>query len=732
MAIHVTLSAVSSDGLPALLGNRALFTFAVEGCGEELRVVRFTGREAISALFEFRIELAAATISLDELVGKPAVLTIEGLHATRHVHGLVCEAGYIGESSSYTLYELTLTPAIWRLQQRHDCRIFQKQSTPQILIKVLEGAGVPRSDFRLDLQGAYAPRDYCVQYRESDLEFISRLMEDSGIFYYHEHSEARHVLVMTDRGDASDPIEGDPTLSFNSEAEQEHLKTFRLSEGLRPQRVSLRDRNLHQPDRAMEASEGDGEREVYDYPGGYQETGKGAPHHGGQQARLRLEALQAGRRRGIGTSDSPRLVPGFAFTLSDPIRGHLEGDYRVVRVTHRGEQPQALDEGAYDTFHYSNEFECADKKLPYRAPRLTPRPQVRGAQTATVVGPPGEEVHVDEHGRVKVQFHWDRQGTRDENSSCWVRVGQAWAGNGFGALFIPRVGHEVIVEFLEGDPDRPLVTGSVYTGLNAPPYPLPADKTRSTFKTESTPGGGGSNELRFEDAKGREEIYIHGQRDWNVIIENDHGEQIGHDASLTIGNDHSESVGRDHSDSVGHDRTIQVGNDHTETIAGNMSLAVGAHQSTVIGAAKSEAVTLASALTIGAGYQVSVGGAMNETVGLAKAEQVGLVKSVVVGGDSSEQIGGGKSVQAAENITASAGHNLALGAGRHVNVTAGQSLNVSVGKQASVVVADKLTFQCGGATIVVKKTGELSIQAGKLDVQASGRITVRGAMIKLN
>ncbi|MDC0721499.1 type VI secretion system Vgr family protein [Nannocystis bainbridge] len=724
---------MSSDGLPAILGNRALFTFAVEGCAEELRVVRFTGREALSSLFEFRIELAAATMPLDELVGKPAVLTIEGLHATRHVHGHVCEAGYIGESSSYTLYELTLVPAIWRLQQRSDCRIFQKQTTPQILTRVLEAAGLPRSEFRLDLQAAYAPHDYCVQYRESDLEFVSRLMEDAGIFYYYEHAEDRHVLVMTDRAGSCDPIEGDPTLRFNFEHDREHIDTFRLSEGLRPQRVSLRDRNLHQPDRSMEASEGDGrEREVFDYPGGFQEPGAGAPHHGGLKARVRLEALQADRRRGLGTSDSPRLVPGFSFTFSAPARGHLEGDYRLVRVRHRGEQPQALDEGAAGEFSYSNEFECTDKRLPYRPPRQTARPQIRGAQTATVVGPPGEEVHVDEHGRVKVQFHWDRKGQRDDDSSCWVRVGQAWAGNGFGALFIPRVGHEVLVEFLEGDPDRPIVTGSVYTGLNTPPYPLPADKTRSTLKSESTPGGGGYNELRFEDAKGREEIFLHGQRDWSVIIEHDASHQIGHDEARTIANDRSKSVGHDQSESIGHDKTIAVGNDHAETIARDMTLAVGSNLTAAVGANKAESVALASALTIGAVYQVSVGGAMNETVGLGKAEQVGLARSVTVGADSSETIGGGKSVTAADNITATAGNNLVFAGGRHVNVTAGNNLNVAVGKQASVIVADKLTFQCGGATIVVKKNGELSIQADNLDVQARGRITVRGAMIKLN
>jgi type VI secretion system secreted protein VgrG len=731
---------VASDDRPALLGNQAQFTFAVEGCDEELRVVRFSGYEGISTPFELRLELASGVVPLEELVGKPAVLTIEGLHATRHIHGIVCDVGYLGESSSYTLYELTLVPAIWCLKQRTACRAFQQQTTPQIIAKVLESARISRADYRFDLQESYAPRDYCVQYRESDLDFISRLMEDAGIYYYFEHREDRHVLVMTDRAEGGPPIEGDPTLRFSFDDAHEHISSFRLRERMTPQRVSLRDRNLHRPESVLEASEGKGEREIYDYPGAFQEGGKGGPHRGDQQARLRLESLQASRRRAFGESDSSRLVPGFVFTLACPGRAHLEGDYRIVHVNHRGEQPQSLDEGAHGEFRYSNEFECADRALPFRPPRLTPRPVVRGAQTATVVGPAGEEVYVDEHGRVKVQFHWDREAGHDENSSCWVRVSQAWAGNGFGAMFIPRIGHEVIVEFLEGDPDRPLVTGRVYTGINAPPYPLPDDKTKSTIKTESSPGGGGFNELRFEDAKGREEIFLHGQRDWNIVIE--------HDKSQQIGRDEARSVGRDERAAIGHDRTLRVGHDHNESIGGDMNISVGANLSeavgadashaiggnltATIGASKTESVAVASALTVGAAYQVSVGGALNESVGLTRTEEVGLAKMVTVGGDSAEAIGGGKSVNAAVNITESAGQNLAFTAGKHVNLVAGQNLNISAGKQAGVVVADKLTLQCGDATIVVKKSGEVTISAKKISVKATGPINFKGAKVKLN
>lgn len=744
-------------GSSALIGNQAMFTFTAAGCEEELRVVRFSGQEAVSEPFEIRLEIASAMIALDALVGKDALLTIEGVDGPRYIHGLVCEAGYLGETSSYTLYELTLVPSIWRLTQRSGSRIFQHQTTPQILARVLEAAGIARSSFRLDLQGSYEPHDFCVQYREKDLDFLSRMMEAAGIHYYFEHHDNRHVLVMTDRSEGGPEIAGEsPVLRFHDEEARERIHSFRLREAVRTQRVTLRDHNLHQPDQQTEASDGSGPLEFYDYPGGFQQTGKGAPHKGGQLARLHLEALQATRRLATGDSDSPRLVPGYRFTYEDPSRGHLEGDYRVLRVTHRGEQPQVLDEGATGAFRYSNQIVASDAKIPFRPPRRTPRPVVRGVQTATVVGPAGEEIHVDEHGRVKVQFHWDREATGDDGSSCWVRVSQAWAGQGFGAVFLPRVGHEVIVDFIEGDPDRPIITGRVYTGVNTPPYPLPDERTKSTIKSESSPGGGGSNELRFEDAKGSEEVYLHAQKDWTIVVENDKSQQVGNNESLSVGNDRSLTIDHDQQESIGNDRTISVSNNHsesigaamtvsvgtdmtvsiganlTETVGANATRSVGANLSESIAAAKTEDVGLASILTIGAAYQVSVGGAMNESIGLAKLEEVGMIKSVNVGADSSENVGGGKSVSAARNITESAGVNLALSAGKHASVSAGQNFNVSAGKNASIVAADKISMQCGGVTVVIKKNGDVSIKATKLNIKASGAVTIKGSKIKLN
>ncbi|MBZ5707921.1 type VI secretion system Vgr family protein [Nannocystis pusilla] len=740
---------MTESGNIALLGNRSMFTFAVDGCAEELRVVRFTGEELVSSLFSFRLELASVTIPLADLVGQAAALTIHGREAPRHVHGLVCDARYIGESSSYTLHEVTLVPAIWTLQQRQSSRIFQGQTTPEIVAKVLEAAGVPRAHVRLQLHGSYAPRDYCVQYRESDLDFIQRLMEADGIYYFFEHHEDRHVLVITDQADGGSPIAEDPRLGFAAARERERLLNFTVGESIRPQRVSLRDRNLHRPEEGVESGEGQGDaRELYDYPGGFQVGGRGGPETAGRQARLRLEALQATRRVGAGDSDSPRLTPGYFFHVEDESRPHLAGEYRLLRVDHRGEQTQVLDEGAHGEFSYTNHFECTAAELPYRAPRLTPKPTVRGVQTATVVGPGSEEIHTDEHGRVKVQFHWDRRGAFDDGSSCWVRVSQMWAGNGFGAMFLPRVGHEVIVDFIEGDPDRPIITGRIYTGVNTPPYPLPDHKTKSTIKSESSPGGGGSNELRFEDAKGSEEIFLHGQKDWNIVIEHDKSQSVGNDESRTVGHDSTVQIGHDEKIAVGNDRSISVGKMHVEQIGANMAIDVGANltetvgasatftvamnQTESIGVAKTETVGAASTLAVGAAYSVTVGGAMMENVGLAKGVTVGLAHSLSVGQSSSESVGGAKSVSAGDNITESAGKNIALSAGKHVNITAGENLNVASGKKAGIVAADQLSIQCGNATIVVKKNGDITISAKKLSVKASGEVVVKGSKIKLN
>jgi len=631
--------------LRALLGNQPLFTFKTAGM-EGLRVVRFFGRESISGLFEFRLELAGPELELAALIDRPGLLQIEGVEVPRHVHGVISEAEYVGQTRTHQLYEATLVPWIWRLQHRQSSRIFQDKTTPQILEEVLTQAGLAKDWLRLDLVSSYAPRNYCVQYRESDLAFISRLMEEDGIFYFFEHAAERHVLVLADHPGAHRPVPGSPALWFMAPggemvADREHVRQLRFGERVRPGKVSLRDFNLHQPELAMEVKEASklhAELEVYSYPGDYQDPSTGGPHQGQSLARLRLEGQQASRRWGAGESDCPRLTAGHTFSLVGHPRHELDGAYRLTHVSHQGNQPQVLDQDAAGDSSYSNEFGVTEMKQPFRVLQQTPRPVMRGLQSATVVGPESEEVFPDEHGRVKVQFHWDRAEPFDESSSCWVRVSQLWAGNGWGAMFIPRIGHEVLVDFLEGDPDRPIVVGRIFTGNNKTPYPLPEQKTRSTIKSESSPGDGGYNELRFEDLKGSEQLFLHAERNMDVRVNNDAFSTVWHDSHVTVGHDEGGKAGdsfvqvfRDHNTRVHRNTQAQLG--------GDVKLQVGG----IDGAGRVDLHVCGDMLELVEGDRHSH--ALKSTL-----EKVDGSVSRIVGGNEQAQISGRLAVQAGDEV----------------------------------------------------------------------------------
>ncbi|MBL9103075.1 MAG: type VI secretion system tip protein VgrG [Myxococcales bacterium] len=663
-----------------------LFLVEIKRWQASLRVIRLHGVEAVSSLFEFRVEVASEGLPPPALIDSEARLTIDGLDGPRDIRGCVAQVEFRGEvdvgGERYAVHELLIVPWIWRLQHRVSSRIFQKKTVPEILDRVLEAAGLDKRGYRLDLSRTYQPRDYCVQYGESDLDFFNRLCEAEGIVYFAPAADkggsdgpsGAPTLVVTDRTTSVPPPGRRAALSFGGGAREDAgVERFGLVEAMRPGKVTLRDHNLHKPGAALaaekRADEG-AEREVYEYPGGYQEAAQGE-----LQAGLRLAALRGGARRGVGTSDSRALIPGYSFELREHHWSDFDGEYQVLRVVHRGEQPWPGVSGLEFEFLYTNEFECLPVDVPYRAPRVTPRPVVRGVQTATVVGPASEEIFTDEHGRVKLQFHWDRDGKHDEDSSCWVRVSQAWAGNAYGALFIPRIGHEVIVDFIEGDPDRPIVTGRLHTGVNKPPYDPEAHKSKSGIMSETTPGGGGFNELQFEDARGSEEIYVHAQRDMRT--------EVLHDATVTVRNDRTLVIERD--------SVRRVTGDETEAIAGSRAIKVDGD----------------------------------------RVEEVGGAVELTIGGSRKDEVAGSMSLKVGESLDAKAELDLTLDAGDRLVLRAGGGINIST-REGVKLAAAEVNIQCGGSTIVIDRSGRIKIQGASVSVEASAELKLAGASVKIN
>ncbi len=492
-----------------LQANAPRFEFSVEGI--ELLVVDVTLEERFSAPFVSVLGLASEDeIKFEDVIGKPGLLVLESIDTDRYLHGVVDKFVLTGTSGRFFLYSARLVPQIQLLALEQDCRIFQEMSVPDIVQEVLSETGITSDLVDVRLQGKYEPREYCVQYRETDLAFVSRLLEEEGIFYYFEHFQDRHVMILGDGTVNYQDIAGQKEVVFNSGggmiAEEEAVISFQLSKQILTGKYSQRDFNFEKPALDLTSDNSDQENknlEVFDYPGGYATT-----EDGKRLAQVRLQQAVMYKEQAEGKSVVPRFMPGFTFVLDGHSMYPCNQEYVLTRIVHKGAQPQVLAEHAPEGAgtSYVNEFIAVPASVAIRPERSMIKPVVEGVQTAIVTGPSGEEIYTDEYGRVKVQFHWDRLGKNDEKSSCWVRVSQVWAGNEWGAMHIPRIGQEVIVDFLEGDPDRPIITGRVYHGTNQPPHKLPDEKTKSTLMSKTTPNAKTHNELLMEDKAG--ETYV--------------------------------------------------------------------------------------------------------------------------------------------------------------------------------------------------------------------------------
>lgn len=702
---------------------------------DALLLTGFHGTEGLSTPFSFELDLLSEnhSIPFKDIIGKNvAVSVVLANGGKRYFHGLISRfsqgrgGGETGGDPRFSHYSATMVPWLWLLTKTADSRIFQNKSVPDIVEKIFQEKGF--LDFKNKLQGSYDTWDYCVQYRETDFNFVSRLLEEEGIYYFFEHEKNKHTLILSDTPEEHKPCPKQEIARYQISAggwlEEDTVSSLEIMQEITAGKYTLKDFNFETPntDLKIEAPSqkalGPGEKEIYDYPGGY-----GKRNRGDTLANVRMQEVEAGITTITGSGECRAFTSGYKFDLKDYYRKDMNNKaYVLTSLGHSARQGYATED-AISEFSYANNFTCIPFEIPYRPPRRTPKPVVEGVQTAIVVGPSGEEIHTDEHGRVKVQFHWDREGKKDDKSSCWIRVSQLWAGAGWGAMYIPRIGQEVIIDFLEGDPDCPIIIGRVYHGTNKPPYGLPGEKTKSTIKSDSSKGGGGSNELRFEDKKGEEEIFIHAQKDENIVVENNQ--------TIAVKNNRDKKVVANQTEQIGKNKTINVDGKHEEIIKGNMSQTVAS--------AKTETILLAKALSIGGAYQVSVGAAMNETVGGAKTEEVGAFKGVAVGGNTSEAVGGSKRITIRKDLTETVGKGQKVTitkdltekvGGKHIeNVT--KEYNVKA-KKIQLDAEEQITFKTGKAEIVMKKNGDITINGKKIQIKGSGDVVVKGSNIKEN
>ncbi|HEX4322690.1 MAG TPA: type VI secretion system tip protein TssI/VgrG [Acidobacteriaceae bacterium] len=526
--------------------------------GDLFLLAGFTGYEAISRLFQFDLHLQSpdADIDLTSVLGQAAMISLNLPDGEeRNFQGIISAISHAGgtkgadgsNSLGLAEYRATFVPWLWLLTRQSDCRIFQNLSVPDIISQIFAKPEYQTAArFELRLHGEQAKREYCVQYRETDFNFVNRLMEEEGIWYFFEHSEDEHLLVITNYPSYSEKGPESSLLSYDYGAATNVISQWSGGAEIRPGKYTHRDYNFMTPSLNLTRSAENpikADYEIYDYPGEYDNFTRGT-----YLANLRIEEEGTPSLMISGSGSCYDFAPGMLFTLANHFRAGDNGEYQLTSVYHSASQAGTFSDSSEDNakpLKYSNRFECIPSATSFRPPRVTPEPVMRGSQTATVVGPSGEEIYTDKYGRVKVCFHWDRSTGAPEDKSCWIRVSQPSAGSGWGSVQIPRVGQEVIVDFLEGDPDQPIITGRVYNGDQMPPYPLPDKGMVSGMKSNSTKGGGGYNEISMDDTKSKEQITVHAQYDMGTTVEHDDTQTVKNNRTISVTGTHTETITKD-------------------------------------------------------------------------------------------------------------------------------------------------------------------------------------------
>ncbi|AKT41268.1 type VI secretion system Vgr family protein [Chondromyces crocatus] len=695
--------------------------------GDALSVRQFSVQEALSSPFLVSLVVASdnPNVDFDAVVGHGAMFTIQGKQ-TRAWSGLCNRFEQTGfEQEGVALYHLNVVPRLWLLTQRRNHRMFQQLSELDIVRKLLDEWGIEPDE---KLTGVYKKRKYRVQYGESDFAFISRMLEDAGITYYFEQHGEETRLVLSDAPQTNVPRTPKiPYRDGHMSVAWDYVTAVRIGREVRPGRYTMRDHDYRQPPdyKLLAKAEGgdalEQQLEQFHYvPGSFlfgADKGEPTPHADDRGmtrsdekeakplTQRRLDAKRGNARVCTFETNALDLAPGMVMNMLDHPRAELsEGEGLLVISSTLSGTPMNVAHGC----------EVRSASVPYRPRLRTPKPKVSGVESATVVGPKGEEIHTDEFGRVRVHFHWDRESSMNEQSSCWIHVSQSWAGAGFGTTHLPRIGQEVLVDFLSGDPDRPVVVGRVYTNLQKTPYKLPDHKTQTGWKSNSTGGTGGYNEIMFEDMGGRELLRMQAERDLNKLVKRNE--------SVTVGLNRSKSVGNDDSLTVGNDRTRMVGNNESVTIGSNQSITVGVDQTITVGGKQTETIMDDRTLTL-------TGNLTETIIGNATLTQLGN-QTEMLSGNRSETIAGDMSlIQLGSQTELQAGSRMLLQLGSETEIRLGSELHVQLGTETQVRIGTSTHFHAGTQTETV--TSEKTINTPIMTINAATKAVVRAALIEL-
>ncbi len=690
--------------------NDVNFTFDVSGFSGAFKVESFRITETVSSSFEMNLTVLSDddAITFEALSRKMGVLSLfgQGVGTARQFNGCISELRYLGTGRRFSRYHITLVPHLWFLTQRQDCRIFQMQTAPDIIRQVFDDAGM--SDYRFELSAQYEAKEYVLQYRESDQHFVQRLMAEHGLWYYFEHSDAGHTMVIVDSNDAipeliSTPINASylgPVIYHaqgGGTPDREHIFDLEQIHRTRTGLVSYGDYNYLTPKTPQGTSADEGpnfDLQRYDYLGRYT-----SPELGQQRATEWMSEYTVDSHQIEAASDIMRLTAGYSFDISQHPRSGINRDYLMLTVMHTGFNPRVHEEESSDeptTYH--NQFVCLPRDVTFRVPKMA-SPVVDGPQTAVVVGPAGEEIYTDEYGRIKVQFHWDRYAQSDEHSSCWLRVSQSMAALNWGAVYLPRIGHEVIVTFLEGDPDRPLVTGAVYNGLHTPPYPLPENKTRTVFRTQSHKAEG-YNEMYFEDENDQEVVHFRAQKDMKTKVLNNRYRDIGNDEELKVGNKQENKILGNRKEEIDGHKTSIAKQTFTEEIIGDVSASYNTNLSKKVASNQSKKIQYNHKTIIGKSDELLVDGELSQ--------EIWQSRSIDVGGDDNQNIR------------------------QHLTVRVGSNTSIKSDEQTAVISSNEIRLQVGASGLLLKNDGKIHLYGTSVTVDGASNISVKGAKVNMN